>query len=494
MKLHNHTRKGQREKSGLAYWMARAPKQCDRVIRKQFDADAVHDLRVALRRCRSMADGLIALDSDPAWKAMRKAAGRLFKPLGTLRDVQVAAGWLRKLAPADDAVRARLLQLLAARELAAKAQAAAVVEAFDRKQWRQFARQLPARSRRLPPEGLALRHIALERWTEAHALQLRAVRTRSQVALHRLRIGVKKFRYSVENFLPTLHEEIGPSLKHAQDLLGEIHDLDVLRPMLREAGEPYDDAARKRWRQWISAARSERVQQYRARTHGDRSLWLQWRVKLPAEEDSEHAAFAKLRAWASFLDPDTRRARRLSDLAVQLFDQFAATGVNPVFNDARMRRITRAGALLGNVGESEGRRGHHKASYRLIRACSPPLGWTAADMLWAALVARYHRGTDPQKDHEGFALLDPDEQRALTWLAAVVRLADALVSSPAGEVRRVRVESSGGIHVWAEGFSGEAEWALRVQENKQLLEAVSGRPVFVRPSADPRVRAHAAAS
>src|SRR5208337_4327091 len=56
-------------------------------------------LRVALRRCRSLADGLIAIDPDPNWKAMKKAGKRLFQRLGDLRDVQIMMEWLEKLEP-----------------------------------------------------------------------------------------------------------------------------------------------------------------------------------------------------------------------------------------------------------------------------------------------------------------------------------------------------------------------------------------------------------
>ncbi len=499
MTASRHHRDFHHADGGLAHWMTRVPKQCDRVRRKQFDADAVHDLRVALRRCRSMADGFIGLDPDPAWRAMRKAAGRLFQPLGDLRDLQVAAGWLRELAPADDPVRTSLLDLLSTREKRAIADAAEALKSLDRKQWKQWTHRLPARSRRIPPEGRVFRHIALERWTEAHALHLRATRTRSQAALHRLRIGVKKFRYSVENFLPTLHEEFGGDLKRVQDLLGEIHDLDVLRPMLRDAWHRLPACAplpdlRALWRQRIAQTRRERLQQYRSLTRNGDSLWDRWRSQLPAEgPDLEAAAFAKLRAWASFLDPNAPRARRLSELAVQLFDGFAAAGVNPIFDDARARRITRAGALLCNVGHAEGARGHHKSSYRLVRAFPPPLGWTAPDILWTALVALYHRGADPQPGHEGLALLAPDEQRAITWLAAVVRLADALVNGPA-PVRRLRVESSGGIHIWAHGFTGEVKWGEHIVEKQRLLESISARPVFVRPTHAPAARAHSASA
>ena len=57
----------------------------------------MHDLRVALRRCRSMADGMMAMDPDKDWKAMKKAGKRLFQRLGTLRDVQIMMEWIEKL-------------------------------------------------------------------------------------------------------------------------------------------------------------------------------------------------------------------------------------------------------------------------------------------------------------------------------------------------------------------------------------------------------------
>jgi CHAD domain-containing protein len=55
--------------------MLRVLEECDNVS-TDFSADPVHDLRVALRRCRSMADGMMAMDPDPDWKAMKKAGKR----------------------------------------------------------------------------------------------------------------------------------------------------------------------------------------------------------------------------------------------------------------------------------------------------------------------------------------------------------------------------------------------------------------------------------
>ena len=76
--------------------MERVLVECDNVSR-DFGADPVHDLRVSLRRCRSVADGMMAMDPDRDWKAMKKAGKKLFQQLGALRDVQIMMEWIEKL-------------------------------------------------------------------------------------------------------------------------------------------------------------------------------------------------------------------------------------------------------------------------------------------------------------------------------------------------------------------------------------------------------------
>ena len=234
--------------TGLRYWMLRVLEECDNVS-ADFSADPVHDLRVALRRCRSLADGMIAMDPDHDWKAMKKAGKQLFQRLGALRDVQIMMEWIEtldfpkrpaiKLAsdrdlessdansgdtssgdltsnteppgssgsdiPQNDPAKT-LFTILKTRELEQKRQAQAALEEFDRKQWRQWAKSLPLRTTRIRPGSSVFKHLALERWMAARDLHVRAFRNRSQVALHTLRIGIKRFRYIVENFLPEQHK------------------------------------------------------------------------------------------------------------------------------------------------------------------------------------------------------------------------------------------------------------------------------------------------
>src|SRR5579883_2661037 len=60
------------EHRGLSYWMERVLKELAQV-RTSPDANAVHDLRVALRRCRSLAAVMEEVDPDAAWPEKRRA-------------------------------------------------------------------------------------------------------------------------------------------------------------------------------------------------------------------------------------------------------------------------------------------------------------------------------------------------------------------------------------------------------------------------------------
>src|SRR5262249_23074807 len=124
----------QEKKSGLAYWAARVLEECDRAS-AGFAADPVHDLRVAIRRCRSLADGFLSADPDPAWKQMKRMAKPLFSSLGDLRDTQVMLEWVAKLAPSGDALAQELNAALLEQEASLKLQAQHSLAAFDREHW-----------------------------------------------------------------------------------------------------------------------------------------------------------------------------------------------------------------------------------------------------------------------------------------------------------------------------------------------------------------------
>ena len=468
---------------GLRYWMQRVLRET-RLIARESSPEVVHDLRVALRRCRSMAAGLAEVDSDPAWDEMRRASRKIFRRLGELRDLQVLQEWVNRLANEGDPVRQALAEIFSARDPELKDQVAKALEAFDRRQWLLWSRALPERARRLTPDGLVAQHLALESWEQARALHRRALRNRNPASWHELRIGVKRFRYTVENFLPERHDEWGADLKRIQDLLGEVHDLDVLAQTLPETGPVYDDAAAARWHASIERERTSRLDEYRARMAGRKSLWAVWRAGLPEGERLEAAALAKLTQWASGLDPDTAHSRQVARIALELFDGLAAAGFNGTLGHPRARVLLHAAALLHNTGRSEAAKGHHKAAYRLISRLSPPLGWSKEEIERVAVIARYHCGTEPREKHKAYGALEPEARSVVRTLAGVLRIADALDESHDGAVRRIEVRSNVEyLLIRAAGWQETEETAAVLGGRKHLLEAALGRPIIVRTAA-----------
>ena len=210
----------------LASQMGRVPKALRRVD-TSLDAEAVHRLRVALRRCRSLAALIEEVDPHPAWAEMQRLSRKLFRRLGALRDTQVLDSWVKKLTPADDPVRAALIPVLERREVEPRAQVRRAVKHFDQRAWKRLARTLERRARVVPPNSLAAQCLVLERYEELHRLHVRAVRTERPTPWHALRVSVKRFRYAVESLLPARLVAWGAGLQQMQDVLGEIHDLDV---------------------------------------------------------------------------------------------------------------------------------------------------------------------------------------------------------------------------------------------------------------------------
>ncbi len=518
--------------SGLRHWMQRVLEECDHVA-SGFSADPVHDLRVALRRCRSMADGLMAIDPDPDWKKMKKAGKRLFQRLGDLRDIQIMMEWTEKLHPAPaamqqgpensgdpnagninkdkanssvesekdhdtrDPVADALLQILHRREDEQKHEARAALDEFDRKQWRQWSKSLPARAAHIRPGSAVFKHLALERWTAARELHTRALRNRSQVAFHTLRIGIKRFRYIVESFLPAEHKLWSNDLKQMQDLLGEVHDLDVLWATALSCRVFPDEGSRKRWHARILEERKKRIERYREKMTGADSLWQVWRAGLPQGKQIQEIATRRMKLWAKVLDPDFAHSERVARLALELYDGLNSVGLLGSLNgvganansDARGSLLM--AALLHDVGKSKGNKGHHKASLEMIKGHGAPLGWKTEDMQRAAIVARFHCGALPTRSHKTLRDLLPNEQKITIHLAAILRLANSLDVSHDGHIRRVQVEGAPGnsrraappacVTVAAEGYSARSDTARAAAAERYLLETLLRRPVLIRP-------------
>jgi CHAD domain-containing protein len=260
---------------GLEVWMDRVLERADQVS-ENWDADGVHDLRVALRRCRTIAEASSEVNPSPGWRKLKRATRNAFHHLGDLRDTQVQHALVKKLGAAGDPMRKQLLRVLSRQEERQRQASEKALDKFDRKEWKKLTRKLASKSRFFPLNSVVYQRLALTRLQAATEMLQNARRRRSSVAWHRLRIGIKSFRYVVENFLPQRYEVWSDDLKQMQDLLGEVHDLDVLRQQIRRNSAKLHPGIVAQWKEKIERERKTHLQHFLAKASGPQSPWLTW--------------------------------------------------------------------------------------------------------------------------------------------------------------------------------------------------------------------------
>ncbi len=444
--------------------------------------ETVHGLRVALRRCRTMADGLMQIDSDKCWKAMKKEGRRLFKRLGALRDVQIMMDWVHRLAAQDDPAAARLLEHLNQREAELKQEALEALRDFDERKWRGWIRRLHPRSRRVPLEGRVFQLSALQAWESAYHLHRQAMRNRSETSFHRLRIGLKKFRYTIENFLPRRHSEWGAYLKNLQDCLGELHDLVVLWRTGARIGAFADEQCKSRWRTEVDNEKAKRIGFYREKMLGPESMWMAWRSGLLSDRFLRQAALQRFEKWAFFLGADIFQTRRVLRLALQMFgglNKAVRADVDPARAGDR-RAILRAAAIMRAAGKSGLYGKINKSSSRLLRRLPPLPGLPAEYIELAALVARCLGGGLRIFDDPEYRKLPSARQQAVLQMAGILRLAITFARIPDGRIRRLSVQCQANVvEILASDYSSTGPMADKLARERYLLELACGHPVLI---------------
>lgn len=469
----------QGEQRGLTYWMERVLKELEEV-RSAPEADAVHDLRVALRRCRSLAAVMEEVDPDPGWPEMRKIGRKLFRQLGELRDTQVLEEWVNKLGSERDTVRERLLAHLRENESEEKEAGLRAAGKFDSKTWRSYERVLGHRARVVALNSPAAKSLALERLLAARELHLRALRTEKPEPWHELRIGMKRFRYTVESLLPELYESWGEDLKRVQDLLGEVHDLDVLAETIERVAGDEPEEVRVRWRERIATERQLRLDEYRELSMGERRLWQEWKEGLPQTHQLESAAMARLRATARALEAGHGKAAQVARLAQRIYGELHRVKGGKVFWGKQLQKVMRAAARLHGIGAGLRTKSPEKAARKFLRRLPLPVGWSEAEWELLGMVVRYHRGAEPKAKDKAFGRLTKEEQQAVCGMAGVLRLARVLRKCGVESSKDLRVERSvDALIVRAPGLEDSEAAAARVAAGKHLLETVLELPLIV---------------
>lgn len=230
--------------------------------------ETIHDLRVAIRRFQSF----FSLLPQRKELSQLETLKQLFDRLGEIRDAQVQLLLLKRIAPENS--------------LSVKIQEQRTVEIKDKiehffiyfgENLTDFSAAVDQLERILfafQPDIESLNHLLQKK--EHRALKaLKKVRKKnSDENLHDLRIEIKKLRYLCET-LGTLEEPESTSLlpvetlKANQDILGEIHDIDILLEQLKKniTGEKEEvkslekrlKSERKKFLQKVKPARLEKT-------------------------------------------------------------------------------------------------------------------------------------------------------------------------------------------------------------------------------------------
>jgi CHAD domain-containing protein len=251
--------------------------------------EALHDIRVALRRIRSLAVTFARLDED-FLATLDQRISKVCDRMGEARDMDVwielfhgliRAGGLAHMPPRDR--RAVLAALKRQRmQLATEALGCGLfrrVKKMLRRRLREPAvRRKPGRDSRVyaARRMLAVRQLIAERY--------RRVGSFSRGPAHDLRRAGRRMRYLSEFFAASLGPasvRAGRWITKAQAALGKVHDCDSALELSK--GLP-TGAARRTVRQALKKRRAAQLQKFKAawRRYADRRLQDAWRTQLEA--------------------------------------------------------------------------------------------------------------------------------------------------------------------------------------------------------------------
>ncbi|MRR59076.1 MAG: CHAD domain-containing protein [Deltaproteobacteria bacterium] len=219
-----------------------------------FDAEDIHDLRVASRRLREGLTLFAPCYPEERITGIRKSAGKVTDALGDLRNLDEGLAFFREeaaeLGTEDGGELADCISLYETNREAARKMLKRRLRKMNPSSLRKvFVRTIHAPYLFDPPPGAIDPFTPIEDFArQSMEIRLAPVLTlvpaarqaEQSAAQHRLRIAVKRFRYRMEVLSPLMegegYRELHGHVKEYQELLGRIHDLDVFSDLAKGVG------------------------------------------------------------------------------------------------------------------------------------------------------------------------------------------------------------------------------------------------------------------
>jgi CHAD domain-containing protein len=202
------------------------------------DMDAVHDMRVASRRTREALSALSPAFKGTVEDELISIAKTVTRSLGAVRDADVFLAEFTEMAASseDPEERLALAYLIGRRQaerLAALDRMRKRLSKLDLKRSRKKFRKTAKDTRKGADDQMLVtlaREVMSDRIDLVYAHSPAALEEDNAHEQHSMRIAFKHLRYAVETFAPCFDSSfsrIHDTLVAFQDVLGEIHDLDV---------------------------------------------------------------------------------------------------------------------------------------------------------------------------------------------------------------------------------------------------------------------------
>jgi exopolyphosphatase/guanosine-5'-triphosphate,3'-diphosphate pyrophosphatase len=170
-----------------------------------------------------------------------------------------------------------------------------------------------------------------------------------------------------------------------------------------------------------------------------------------------------------------KHARKVAKLANSLF-----TGLHSLHELPPLYgRLLEAAAYLHDAGHYVSDTKHHKHSYYLVLNSDMP-GFDARERELIANLCRYHRKSVPSEAHPNWQGLDAEGQRAVQFLAPILRLADSLDRSQEQRVRAIECTVlPGEVLLKLDGDRDMDLEAWAADRNGDVFRQIYGRPLTV---------------
>lgn len=165
---------------------------------------------------------------------------------------------------------------------------------------------------------------------------------------------------------------------------------------------------------------------------------------------------------------DTEHAIEVERVAMLIFEEVS----KKLFEmSAKEREFLKTASLLHDIGYSIEAKGHNKHSMHLIIENGLD-GFTEKETKIIACIARYHRGSLPDKnEHEYYKNLEKRERKIVKRLGGILKLADGLNKEHERIIENIKIEYD---------FSNSIAKIILISNNKKpdISTAIRKRDLF----------------